>query len=96
MVNICSNSQAASKHRNSMIILVTLFIIIMSNNNLVNAAVDEIPTLLDNATFSWLNTSSWRAIWIVFSLIFGTINAGIMYKSLDWLIDILSVWAIPS
>ena len=87
-----NNSQASTKHRNSMIqILVTLFIII----NLVNAE-DPIPTLLDNATFSWMNTSSWRAIWIVFSLIFGTINAGIMYKSLDWLVDILSVWAVPS
>lgn len=47
-------------------------------------------TLLDNSLFDFVRSSNAAAAWLIFSLIWGCIQAGIMYGYYVFLIDILS------
>ena len=51
----------------------------------------EIQTLLDSDHFKWLLEPSISALWTVFSLIWGTGSAGLMYYALVWTIELLTV-----
>ena len=51
---------------------------------------DEPPTLLDNPSFEFLGTTSWAAIWLVFSIIYGVTVAGIFFLLWKWLFDVLA------
>jgi len=47
-------------------------------------------TLLDNPSFSWLSSATIQALWVVFSLLVGTVGAGLSYAALAWTIQIFT------
>ena len=52
---------------------------------------EEEPTLLDHPMFAYLDTTSWEAIWVVFSIMFGTVIAGANFQFYKWFIDVLTL-----
>ena len=60
----------------------------------VTTPTTEIPSLLDSQYFKFLKSPSIQALWVVFSLIIGTLCGTVTFYALKWTIDILSITAI--
>ena len=52
---------------------------------------EEEPTLLDNPMFAWMDTTSFMAIWVVFSIMFGVATGGISFQLWLWSLEILKI-----
>ena len=63
-------------------------------NNKMSSILNPIPSLLDSPHFNFFKEPAAIALWVVFSLLFAAMNAGVMYFVRSWSIEIMTIWAV--
>ena len=60
----------------------------------MSSILNPIPSLLDSPHFTFFKEPASVALWVVFALLFASVNAGIMFFVRDWMITAFELYAL--